>query len=33
MGYMGMAKYLVKNFINRNNKQYWDQLDNSKYWG
>ena len=33
MGYMGMAKYLVKNFINRNNKQYWDSLDNSKYWG
>lgn len=32
MGYMGMTKYLVKNFINRNNKQYWDQLDNSKYW-
>ena len=32
MGYFGMAKYLVKNFINRNNKQYWDSLDNSKYW-
>ena len=32
MGYMGMAKYLVKNFINRNNKQYWDKLDSSKYW-
>lgn len=32
MGYLGMAKYLVKNFINRNNKQYWDQLDNTKYW-
>jgi len=32
MGYTGMAKYLVKNFINRNNKQYWDTLDNSKYW-
>jgi len=32
MGYMGMARYLVKNFINRNNKQYWDQLDSSKYW-
>jgi glycosyltransferase involved in cell wall biosynthesis len=32
MGYMGMAKYLVKNFVNRNNKQYWDSLDNSKYW-
>jgi len=33
MGYMGMAKYLVKNFINRNNKAYWDSLDSSKYWG
>lgn len=32
MGYMGMATYLVKNFINRNNKVYWDKLDNSKYW-
>ena len=33
MGYMGMAKYLVKNFVNRNNKAYWDSLDSSKYWG
>jgi len=32
MGYMGMAKYLVKNFVNRNNKKYWDKLDGSKYW-
>jgi glycosyltransferase involved in cell wall biosynthesis len=32
MGYMGMAKYLVKNYINRNNRAYWDSLDNSKYW-
>ena len=32
MGYMGMAKYLVKNYINRNNKAYWDKLDSSKYW-
>ena len=32
MGYMGMAKYLVKNFVNRNNKTYWDSLDSSKYW-
>ena len=32
MGYMGMAKYLVKNFVNRNNKSYWDSLDPSKYW-
>ena len=33
MGYFGMTKYLVKNFINRNNKEYWDSLDNSRYWG
>ena len=32
MGYMGMAQYLIKNFVNRNNKAYWDALDNSKYW-
>lgn len=32
MGYFGMATYLIKNFINRNNKEYWDGLDSSKYW-
>jgi glycosyltransferase involved in cell wall biosynthesis len=32
MGYFGMATYLIKNFINRNNKSYWDRLDSSKYW-
>jgi glycosyltransferase involved in cell wall biosynthesis len=32
MGYLGMAIYLIKNFINRNNKEYWDKLDSSKYW-
>ena len=32
MGYFGMGKYLVKNFVNRNNKKYWDRLDSSKYW-
>ena len=32
MGYLGMAKYLVKNFVNRNNKAYWDKLDSSRYW-
>ena len=32
MGYFGMATYLIKNFINRNNKSYWDKLDSSKYW-
>lgn len=32
MGYFGMAWYLVKNFINRNNQKYWKNIDNSKYW-
>jgi glycosyltransferase involved in cell wall biosynthesis len=32
MGYFGMAWYLIKNFINRNNKKYWDSLDHVKYW-
>ena len=32
MGYMGMAKYLVKNFVNRNNKAYWESLYHNKYW-
>lgn len=32
MGYFGMATYLVKNFINRNNKKYWESLDDSRYW-
>jgi glycosyltransferase involved in cell wall biosynthesis len=32
MGYFGMAAYLIKNFINRNNKAYWDSLEHNKYW-
>jgi len=32
MGYLGMGYYLIKNFMNRNNKAYWDNLDSSKYW-
>ena len=32
MGYFGMAIYLIKNFWNRNNKQYWETIDYSKYW-
>jgi hypothetical protein len=32
MGYLGMAKYLVKNFVNRNNKKYWGHSDHSQYW-
>ena len=32
MGYLGMGKYLVKNFVNRNNKAYWESLYHNKYW-
>jgi glycosyltransferase involved in cell wall biosynthesis len=32
MGYLGMARYLVKNFVNRNNKKYWGNSDHSRYW-
>jgi glycosyltransferase involved in cell wall biosynthesis len=32
MGYFGMTWYLIKNFLNRNNKKYWDKIDYSKYW-
>jgi len=32
MGYLGMAKYLVKNFVNRNNQAYWGKLDHNRYW-
>lgn len=32
MGYFGMAFYLIKNFLNRNNIKYWQQADYSKYW-
>jgi glycosyltransferase involved in cell wall biosynthesis len=32
MGYMGMAYYLIKNFYNRNNEEYWNNANYSKYW-
>lgn len=32
MGYFGMARYLIKNFWNRNNEKYWQSIDYSKYW-
>jgi len=32
MGYFGMAWYLIKNFWNRNNENYWNRADYSKYW-
>lgn len=32
MGYFGMAWYLIKNFCNRNNEEYWNNKNHSKYW-
>ena len=32
MGYFGMAWYLIRNFLNRNNEKYWNDVDDSKYW-
>jgi glycosyltransferase involved in cell wall biosynthesis len=32
MGYFGMAWYLIKNFWNRDNVEYWNKTDYSKYW-
>jgi glycosyltransferase involved in cell wall biosynthesis len=32
MGYTGMTWYLIKNFWNRNNEEYWNNIDYSKYW-
>jgi glycosyltransferase involved in cell wall biosynthesis len=32
MGYTGMTWYLIKNFWNRNNENYWNNVDYSKYW-
>jgi glycosyltransferase involved in cell wall biosynthesis len=32
MGYLGMVKYLVKNFVNRNNQAYWHKSDHNRYW-
>ena len=32
MGYFGMAWYLIKNFWNRNNDEYWGSLYHTKYW-
>jgi glycosyltransferase involved in cell wall biosynthesis len=32
MGYFGMAWYLIRNFLNRNNEKYWSNISHSKYW-
>jgi len=32
MGYIGMACYLVRNFLNRNNIKYWQSQQHNRYW-
>ena len=32
MGYFGMSKYLIKNFLFRDNYKYWDNIDEKRYW-
>ena len=32
MGYLGMAAYLLKNFLNRNNPDYYQRPHHNQYW-
>lgn len=32
MGYTGMAKYLINNFLNRNNAAHWHTIRHDRYW-
>ena len=32
MGYIGMMMYLIRNYLNRNNEDYWKQMNGKKYW-
>ena len=32
MGYLGMAWYMIKNFINLKNPKYWTKDSHNKYW-
>jgi len=32
MGYFGMAYYLIQNFLNRNNEEYWKNISATRYW-
>jgi glycosyltransferase involved in cell wall biosynthesis len=32
MGYFGMSTYLIKNFLFRDNYNYWDNIDEKRYW-
>jgi glycosyltransferase involved in cell wall biosynthesis len=32
MGYLNMTIYLIRNFLNRNNPDFWEKRDYSGYW-
>ena len=32
MGYLGMSVYLIKNFLFKDNHNYWNNIDEKRYW-
>ena len=32
MGYLGMSIYLIKNFLFKDNHNYWNNIDEKQYW-
>ena len=32
MGYLGMSVYLIKNFLFKDNHNYWKNIDEKRYW-
>ncbi len=32
MGYLGMSIYLIKNFLFKDNHNYWNSIDEKRYW-
>ena len=32
MGYLGMSVYLIKNFLFKDNYNYWNNIDEKRYW-
>ena len=32
MGYLGMSIYLIKNFLFKDNHNYWNNIDEKRYW-
>ena len=32
MGYLGMSIYLIKNFLFKDNYNYWNNIDEKRYW-